>query len=57
MEELLKDPVNVSETSNPQTPGVNQQREQRVRIVKGVELVVGMTNLVVIISLCKNTFN
>ena len=35
MQELLRDSDDVPETSNPQTPGVNQQRRQRVRVPRG----------------------
>lgn len=35
MQELLRDYVDVSETSNPQTRGMNQQRGQQFRIARG----------------------
>lgn len=34
---LLRNSDDVSEISNPQTPEVNQQRVQRVRVVRGFE--------------------
>lgn len=35
MKELLRDSADIPETSNPQTPGVNQQHGQQVRVARG----------------------